>query len=52
VKKYKEKRTKKEVWLAMDRQTREIIGVFVGDRTRESAKQLWKVSYLSTMCRY
>jgi IS1 family transposase len=25
----------------MDRKTREIIGVFVGDRSRESAKQLW-----------
>jgi IS1 family transposase len=26
----------------MDRQTREIIGVYVGDRSRESAKELWK----------
>jgi len=26
----------------MDRLTREIIGVYVGDRSKESAKQLWK----------
>jgi len=26
----------------MDRQTKEIIGVFLGDRSKESAKQLWK----------
>jgi insertion element IS1 protein InsB len=25
----------------MDRQIREIIGVFVGDKSRESAKELW-----------
>jgi insertion element IS1 protein InsB len=33
------KQLKSWSWLAMDRQTREIIGVFVGDRTRESTKQ-------------
>jgi len=34
---------KKEVyiWLAIDRDSREIIGCFVGDRTRKSARQLW-----------
>ncbi|MDV2998042.1 MAG: IS1 family transposase ISLysp1 [Chroococcidiopsis sp. SAG 2025] len=29
------------IWLAMDRDTREIVGCFVGDRTRKSARQLW-----------
>jgi insertion element IS1 protein InsB len=29
------------IWLAIDRNTREIIGCFVGDRTRKSARQLW-----------
>ena len=35
------KRIKLWIWLVIDRQTREIIGVFVGDRSRESAKELW-----------
>lgn len=30
------------VWLAIDRKTREIIGCHIGDRTRNSARQLWK----------
>lgn len=30
------------VWLAIDRKTREIVGCYVGDRSRESAKKLWK----------
>ena len=29
------------IWLAIDRNTREIVGCFVGDRTRKSARQLW-----------
>ena len=29
------------VWLALDRDTREIIGCHIGDRSRESAKALW-----------
>jgi IS1 family transposase/transposase-like protein len=29
------------IWLAIDRDTREIVGCFVGDRTRKSARQLW-----------
>ena len=29
------------VWLALDRDTREIIGCHIGDRSRESAKVLW-----------
>jgi insertion element IS1 protein InsB len=29
------------LWLAMDKQTRQIIAFHVGDRSRDSAKQLW-----------
>lgn len=29
------------IWLAIDRDTREIVGCFLGDRTRKSARQLW-----------
>lgn len=29
------------IWLAIDRDTREIVGCFVGDRTRKSARNLW-----------
>ena len=29
------------IWLAIDRDTREIVVCFVGDRTRKSARQLW-----------
>ncbi len=29
------------IWLAIDRETREIVGCFVGDRTRKAARQLW-----------
>ena len=29
------------IWLAIDRDTREIVGCFVGNRTRKSARQLW-----------
>ncbi len=36
----KSKWTKREIWLALDRQTREIIRVFVGDRSRENTKKL------------
>lgn len=35
------KGNKQWVWLALDERTREIIGAYVGDRSRESAKQLW-----------
>ncbi len=37
------------VWLAIDRQTGEIVGCYVGDRTRESARKLW--SSLSSIYR-
>ena len=29
------------IWLAIDRNTREIIGCYLGDRSRQSAKKLW-----------
>ena len=29
------------LWIAMDRQTRQILAFYVGDRSRDSAKQLW-----------
>jgi IS1 family transposase len=29
------------VWIAMEKQTRQIIAFHVGDRSRDSAKQLW-----------
>jgi len=29
------------IWLAMDRKTREIVGVYVGDRSKQGAKGLW-----------
>ncbi len=29
------------IWLAIDRDSRKIVGCFVGDRTRKSARQLW-----------
>jgi insertion element IS1 protein InsB len=30
------------LWLAMDRQTRQIVAFHVGDRSRDSARQLWQ----------
>lgn len=35
------KRRQQWVWLALDRDTREIVGVAVGARTKEMARQLW-----------
>ncbi|MBV9385235.1 MAG: IS1 family transposase, partial [Chroococcidiopsidaceae cyanobacterium CP_BM_ER_R8_30] len=29
------------IWLAIDRRSRKIVGCFVGDRTRKSARKLW-----------
>jgi hypothetical protein len=37
----KQKANKQWVWIAMDKQTRHIIAFHVGDRSHESAKQLW-----------
>ncbi len=36
------KGNKQWVWLALDAQTREIVGLYIGDRSAESAKKLWK----------
>jgi IS1 family transposase len=36
------KRRKQWIWLAMDAQTRAIVGVYVGNRSRRSAERLWK----------
>lgn len=30
------------IWLAIDRNTRQIVGCFIGDRTRKSARKLWE----------
>src|SRR5215510_697284 len=35
------KANKQWVWIAMDQQTRQIMAFHVGDRSHESAKQLW-----------
>ena len=35
------KANKLYIWLAIDRVTREIIGCYIGDRTRCSARKLW-----------
>jgi len=37
----KQKANKQWVWIAMDKQTRPVIAFHVGDRSHESAKQLW-----------
>ena len=36
------KENKQWVWLAIDANSREIVGVFVGDRSRQSATKLWQ----------
>ena len=35
------KKIKVYIWLAIDRSTREIIGCYLGDRSRKSARKLW-----------
>jgi IS1 family transposase len=35
------KLNKQWVWLALDRESREIVGVYSGDRDREGAQRLW-----------
>ena len=35
------KGNKQWVWLAIDRRTREIVGVYIGDRSQEATKKLW-----------
>ena len=36
------KGNKQWIWLAINRETREIVGMHVGDRSREGAKALWQ----------
>jgi insertion element IS1 protein InsB len=36
------KTNKQWIWLALDVTTREIVGVYVGDRSRKGARQLWQ----------
>jgi insertion element IS1 protein InsB len=36
------KQNKFYIWLAIDRKTREIVGCYVGDRSRKSARKLWE----------
>jgi len=36
------KGNKQWVWIAIDAQTREIIGLHIGDRSAQSARQLWQ----------
>ena len=36
-----QKANKQWIWLAMDAQTRQVIGFHVGDRSRQSARRLW-----------
>ena len=36
------KGNKQWIWLALDRDSREIVGVYVGDRSRKGAKKLWQ----------
>jgi insertion element IS1 protein InsB len=36
------KRRQQWVWLALDRDTREIVGVAVGSRTKKTARKLWE----------
>ena len=33
---------KEWIWLALDTKTREIVGVYVGDRNRDGAQKLWE----------
>ncbi len=35
------KGNKKWVWLALDSKTREIVGVYIGDRDEQAARKLW-----------
>ena len=35
------KQNKKWIWLALDADTREVLGVYIGDRSRQNVKKLW-----------
>ncbi len=36
------KKNKQWIWLAMDAKTRQVIALYVGDRSKRSARILWK----------
>lgn len=36
------KENKYWIWLAIDRETRQIVGVYIGDRSKEGAQGLWQ----------
>lgn len=36
------KRCKQWIWLALDVDSRQIVGAYIGDRTRQAAKRLWQ----------
>ena len=37
-----DKGNKQWIWLAIDQESREIVGIHIGDRSREGAKALWR----------
>jgi len=38
----KNKRKKQWSWIALDQKTREIVGLYIGDRSKKSASELWQ----------
>jgi len=38
----KNKREKQWLWIALDQNTREIVGLYIGDRSKKSASKLWQ----------
>jgi IS1 family transposase len=38
----KNKRKKQWLWIALDQKTREIVGLYIGDRSKKSASDLWQ----------
>ena len=38
----KNKRNKQWLWIALDQKTREIVGLYIGDRSKKSASELWQ----------
>jgi IS1 family transposase len=38
----KNQRNKQLIWIALDQKTREIVGLYIGDRSKKSASELWQ----------
>jgi IS1 family transposase len=38
----KNKRKKQWLWIALDQNTREIVGRYIGDRSKKSAEEIWQ----------